>query len=234
MGKHQPAGPPDIEASLPSVQQLVTGLTGTLLEGGPVLYRAAYSPEGVVPNRILRPYRFGPPKSVIAADGTMPFQWLYLAPEVETTVWEAQFARNDARRPGTFYLSSDAEKVGLIATITFPRVLRFWDLRAPVSSLLGIYDRLSSPDHEWCQWFGVRLHEAIRLVEPEQRPDGVLYPSRRYQGRDALILSFEALAPMRQDITYTTTRFVEHMSYAQLRGSPLRSEAPEFTVGATD
>ncbi|WP_186033984.1 RES family NAD+ phosphorylase [Burkholderia gladioli] len=228
MDKHKPVGPPrDIEASLPAAQQLFTGLRGTLREGGPVLYRAAYSPEGIVPDRIRNPYRFGPPKPLIAAGGTMPFQWLYLAPEVDTTIWEAQFARNDLRQPGTFYLDPGAEQVGLIATITFPRVLRFWDLRAPASSLLGIYDQLSSPDHEWCQWFGVRLHDAMQLVEPADRPDGVLYPSRRYRGQDAMILSFDALEPMRPEITFTATRFVEHASHARLQGDALRSEPPE-------
>lgn len=231
MGNNTPVGPPqDIEASLPAAQQLVTGLRGTLCEWGPVLYRAAYTPDNIMPERIARPYRFGPPTALTAADGTLPFQWLYVAPEVDTTVWEAQFAQNDRRQPGTFYINRGAEEVGLIATITFPRVLRLWDLRAPASSELGIYDALSSPDHEWCQWFGVRLHDAMQLIEPEDRPDGVLYPSRRYRGYDAMILSFEAMAPMRPEITYTTTRFVEHPSYARLRGKPLRGEPPELNA----
>ncbi|VWD54266.1 hypothetical protein BLA18110_07933 [Burkholderia lata] len=164
----------------------------------------------------------------------MPFQWLYLAPEPETTVWEARFARNDACRPGTFYLDGEAERGGLVATLTFPRPLRVWDLGAPASSLLGIYDLLSSPDHEWCQWFGVRLYQAMQQVGPEQRPDGALYPSRRYRGQGAIILSFDALAPLRAGITYTATPFVEHAMYARLQGDPLRCAPPEQAAGRAD
>lgn len=231
MGKHQLVGPPpDIAESMPAVEQIVTALDRSTRTVGPLLHRAAYSPAGILPERVWNPYRFGPPKALIAVDGSVPFGWLYLAPEPETTVWEARFACNDARRPGTFYLNGEAERVGLIATLTFPRTLRVWDLGAPASSLLGIYDQLSSPDHEWCQWFGVRLHQAMQQVDPEHRPDGALYPSRRYRGQGAIILSFEALVPLRAGITYTATPFVQHATYAELRGDPLRCEPPESTV----
>ncbi|MCR4471602.1 RES domain-containing protein [Burkholderia sp. SCN-KJ] len=235
MGKHQLVGPPpDIAESMPAVEQLVTALERSTRTVGPVLHRAAYSPAGILPERVWNPYRFGPPKALIEVDGSVPFGWLYLAPEPETTVWEARFACNDARRPGTFYLNSQAERDGLIATLTFPRKLRVWDLGAPASSLLGIYDQLSSPDHEWCQWFGVRLYQAMQQVGPAQRPDGALYPSRRYRGEGAIILSFEALAPLRAGITYTTTPFIQHATYAELQGDPLRCEPPEPTVGRAD
>ena len=234
MGKPQLViPPPDIAESMPSVDQLVAALERSTRTVGPVLHRAAYSPAGVLPDRVWNPYRFGPPKALIAADGTSSFGWLYLALEPETTVWEARFARNDCR-PGTFYLSGEAERNGLIATLTFPRALRVWDLGAPASSLLGIYDELSSPAHDWCQWFGAQLHQAMQQVAPAQRPDGAWYPSRRYPGQGAIILSFEALAPLRAGITYTTTPFVEHETYARLLADPLRGEPPESTVGRAD
>ncbi|OJA62953.1 hypothetical protein BGV68_03675 [Burkholderia ubonensis] len=235
MGKQQHVGPPpDIAESMPAVEQLVTALERSTRTVGPVLYRAAYSSAGILPDRVWKPYRFGPPKALIASDGTMPFGWLYLAPEPDTTVWEARFARNDARRPGTFYLDGEAERGGLIATLTFPRELRVWDLGAPASSLLGIYDQLSSPDHDWCQWFGAQLHLAMQQVSMEHRPDGALYPSRRYRGRGAIILSFEALVPLRAGITYTATPFVQHAAYAGLQHDPLRREPPEPTFGRAD
>lgn len=229
MEKQEHVGPPpDIAESMPAVEQLVAALERSTRTVGPELFRAAYSPAGILPDRVWKPYRFGPPDALIAKDGAVPFGWLYVAPEPETTVWEARFARNDARRPGTFYLDGEAERVGVIATLTFPRELRVWDLGAPASSLLGIYDQLSSPDYEWCQWFGWQLHLAMQQVGPEQRPDGALYPSRRYRGQGAIILAFEALASLRAGITYTATPFVQHPSYAELQGDPLRREAPEL------
>ncbi|WP_244137094.1 hypothetical protein [Burkholderia pyrrocinia] len=59
-------------------------------------------------------------------------------------------------------MAGEAERSGLIATLTFPRALRVWDRGAPASSLLGICDQLTSPDYEWIQWFGARLHQAMR------------------------------------------------------------------------
>lgn len=216
---------------MPSVEQLVDALTRSTRLVGPVFHRAATSPAGILPDRVWWPYRFGPPNALIAAIGSAPFGWLYMSLEPDTAVWEARFARNDARRPGTFYLDAEAERTGLIATLTFPRQLRVWDLGAPVSSLLGIYDQLSSPDYEWAQWFGVRLHEAMQWVAPDDRPDGALYPSRRFRGQDAVILSFEALAALRAGITYTSTPFVEHPAHEWLREHPLRWEPPERTRG---
>lgn len=235
MGKHQLVGPPpDIAESMPAVEQLVTALERSTRDVGPVLHRAAYASTGILPDRVWNPYRFGPPKTLFAVDGSAPFGWLYVAPEPETTVWEARFACNDARQPGTFYLRGEAERDGLIATLTFPRALRVWDLGAPASSLLGIYDQMSSPDHEWCQWLGVRLHQAMQQVGPEHRPDGALYPSRRYPGQGAIILSFEAIAPLRANITHTATRFVEHAAYARLQRDPLRREPPERAGSRAD
>lgn len=235
MGKHQLVGPPpDIAEAMPSVEQLVDALTRSTRVVGPVFHRAATSPAGILPDRVWWPYRFGPPNALIAALGSAPFGWLYMSLKPDTAVWEARFARNDARRPGTFYLDTEAERTGLIATLTFPRQLRVWDLGAPASSLLGIYDQLSSPDYEWAQWFGVRLHEAMQRVAPDHRPDGALYPSRRFRGQDAVILSFEALAPLRAGITYTSTPFVEHPAHEWLREHPLRREPPERTGGVEE
>ncbi len=235
MGKHKLVGPPqDIAEAIPSVEQLVDALARSTRVVGPVLHRAASSPAGILPDRVWRPYRFGPPEALIAALGSAPFGWLYMSLMPDTAVWEARFARNDARRPGTFYLDAEAERTGLIATLTFPRQLRVWDLGAPASSLLGIYDQLSAPDYDWSQWFGVRLHEAMQRVSSDQRPDGALYPSRRFRGQDAIILSFEALAPLRDGITYTSMPFAQHPAYEWLQGHPLRRDPPERTGGADE
>ncbi|RFU44558.1 RES domain-containing protein [Paraburkholderia sp. DHOC27] len=175
----------------------------------------------MVPDRVTRAYRFGPPGALIAPDGAMPFWWLYLAFDPDTTVWEARFCQNDLTRPGTFYIDQGAERDGLIATLRFPRPLRLWNLNSDASSKLGIADMLSSPDHEWCQWFGVRLHDAIGLCANASRPDGIVYPSRRHRGRAAIILSSAALESMRAEVRQEHMRFVDHDAYGRLAGDPL-------------
>ncbi|MCR4469789.1 MULTISPECIES: RES family NAD+ phosphorylase [unclassified Burkholderia] len=223
--------PAGIGELLPSTAQLIAGLSNELvvIESGAPLYRAAYSPLGIVPDRVARAYRFGPPSALVGPDGVMPFWWLYMAFEPDTTVWEARFCQNDLTRPGTFYIDRDAECHGVIATLRFPRPLRLWNLNGEASSRLGIFDMLSSPDYQWCQWFGARVHDALKMCSPASRPDGVVYPSRRYRGQAAIILSSSALESMRTDVQREHVRFVEHAAYRRLLDDPLRVPPPLAT-----
>lgn len=220
--------PKEIRDSLPTSEQLLAGLSDsfTLVEQGDVLYRAAYSKEGIVPVGVPRAYRWGPPPSLILADGTMPFWWLYLAYRPETTVWEARFCQNDVSRPGSFYVDPLAERTGLIATVAFSRPLRLWNLNGDVSSKLGIYDMLSSPDYEWCQWFGARLHATMVSLDESVRPDGFVYPSRRHRGQAAIALSSLSLGSLRAGLTHVSDRFVSHSVYQHLMADPLRVAPP--------
>ncbi|MCA8059627.1 RES domain-containing protein [Burkholderia cepacia] len=229
--QHSIEPPAGIAESLPSSGQLVAGLSDELVfvESGAPLYRAAYSQLGILPDRVTRAYRFGPPRALFGPDGAMPFWWLYLAFEPDTTVWEARFCQNDVTRPGTFYIGQDAERDGLIATLRFPRKLRLWNLNGEASSRLGVFDMLSSPDYEWCQWFGVLLNDALAKCDPASRPDGVVYPSRRHRGHGAIILSSSALESMRTGVLQTHERFIEHPVYRRLLNDALRVSPPLAT-----
>jgi hypothetical protein len=123
---------------------------------------------------------------------------------------------DDLTRPGTFYIDRTAERDGLIATLRFPRPLRLWHLNSDASSKLGIVDMLSSPDYEWCQWFGVRLHDAIGLCDDASRPDG----SCMRRGDTA---AEQRSSPRRQH-----ERFVDHDAYRGLVTHPVRP--PLFRV----
>ncbi|RAR56474.1 RES domain-containing protein [Paraburkholderia unamae] len=220
--------PGDFVAAMPSVGQIIAGLANetVLISSREPLYRAAWSPHAILPVQASRPYRFGPPDALRAADGTVPFWWLYLAPMTDTTVWEARFCLNDVTRPGTFYIDPAAERNGLIATLSFPRDLLLWNLNGEASSRLGIYDQLSSPDYDWCQEFGARVHAAMAQIDVQSRPDGFMYPSRRVRGYAAIVLSSEAVGSMRTQVTSQCEKFVDHPVYERLRDHPLRVPPP--------
>ena len=127
MQKNKLLEPPGVvDVATPTVGKIITGLANEIVQikSGEPLYRAAWSRHAVLPEKAPRPYRFGPPDSLRAADGTVPFWWLYLAQLPETTIWEARFCLNDVTRPGTYYIDPGAERDGLIATLAFPRTLR--------------------------------------------------------------------------------------------------------------
>ncbi|SAL83743.1 RES domain protein [Caballeronia terrestris] len=195
--------------------------------GDAQVFRAAYVPESVLPKHVKRAYRFGPPSELIAKDGTMPFWWLYAAHNVETCIWEAQFCKNDVRRPGTFYMDPYAVEHGIIAELRFPRPLRLWNLNGSISSRLGIFDELSSPDYEWCQWFGTYMDIAIEAVNETMRPDGFVYPSRRHRGFTAIAVSSRVLPTLRDGIVRTDMPFSKHPDFERLTYDHLKVAAPE-------
>lgn len=213
---------------LPSPEQLKDCLTNEpFAPGGEAqLYRAAYVPESVLPTSVKKTYRFGPPLELVQGDAEMPYWWLYMAPAVETAIWEAQFCRNDVTRPGTFYMDPWAVEHGIIAELRFPRGLRLWNLMGSAASRLGIYDELSSPDYAWCQWLGYHLDIAMQCVDESMRPDGFVYPSRRHRGHTAIALSSRVLSELREGVALTQTPFAEHADFMRLRGDRLRVLPP--------
>lgn len=228
MRERKPVGPPiEIARALPSVGQIIEAVSGRIRTLDQRLYRAAYAPEWVLPEQVRNAYRFGPPRALMDPNCGMPFRWWYVAMDAATAVWEAQFCQNDVTRVGTFYVSDAAINTGVVAALDFPRPLRMWDLNGEASSVLGIYDSLSSPDYEWCQWLGLRLHEAMTSVDGAERPDGVLYPSRRHRGHAAIILPFEVLDGLRTSIISTTEPFVNTEIFQRLFADALRVDPPE-------
>jgi hypothetical protein len=221
--------PAHLRGSFPPTELLLAGLAGSLANDGTSIQmaRAAYVPEAILPQRVRRAYRFGPPPELIATDGSMPFSWLYVAELAETAVWEAQFCKNDVTRPGTFFFDELAVQQGVIAQLSFPRRLRLWDLSGSICSRLGIYDQLSSPDYEWCQWFGYLIDQAILIAEPAQRPDGFVYPSRRHRNHTAVAISRRSVEELRAGTTWTTVPFSKSAEYAQLSLDSLLVPPPQ-------
>ncbi|MGF6603104.1 hypothetical protein P3T23_007857 [Paraburkholderia sp. GAS448] len=115
---------------------------------------------------------------------------------------------------------------GVIAELRFPRPLRLWNLNGSVASRLGIYDNLSSPDYEWCQWFGYYVDVAMQSVEETVRPDGFIYPSRRHRGHTAVVLSSRVLPALRDGVTRSETPFAQHPDFERLVKDRLRVAPP--------
>lgn len=157
------------------------------------LTRAAWNSASVLPARVERTYRFGPPAALRGADGSFPFHWIYAANDVYTAAWEAGLCLNDAEQPGTFYIERGA-RTALIATLAFNTPLKLVDLNGLVSSKLGIFDEISSCDHEWCQWFGAMVDQVI--AGRDARVHGMLYPSRKHRGHDAIAISSRSLGQL--------------------------------------
>ncbi|CAE6844184.1 hypothetical protein R69658_06863 [Paraburkholderia aspalathi] len=226
--------PSYLRERLPSPVQLKECLTNEpfAVGGEAQLFRAAYLPESVLPTSVARTYRFGPPPELYAGGIEMPFWWLYMAHMAETTIWEAQFCRNDVTRPGTFYMDPFAVQHGVIAELSFPRPLRLWNLNGSVASRLGIYDDLSSPDYDWCQWFGYYMDVAMQSVDQTMRPDGFVYPSRRHRGHTALAISSRVLPELRDGIVRTETPFARHPDFARLHDDRLRVQPPAGEAAA--
>lgn len=212
----------------PSLESLVTCLSSnpSAVDGDACLFRAAYLPESVLPQSVKRAYRFGPPDDLIAADGSMPYWWLYAAHEAETAIWESQFCKNDITRPGTFYFDEFATQHGVIAELRFPRPLRLWNINGSVASRLGIYDDLSSPDWEWSQWFGYLIDRGVLSVDATTRPDGFVYPSRRHRGHTAVAISSHALPELRDGVVRIEIPFSEHPEYMKMCDDQLRVPPP--------
>ena len=218
--------PPDLRGTFPPLDRLIECFATATTEVTGPLFRAAYVSESVLPTKIRKVYRFGPPEALLLPDGQKPFWWLYAAPLAETAIWEARFCLNDVTQAGTYYFDESAVKQGIVAELRFPRTLRLWDLNGSAASRLGIYDQLSSPDYEWCQWFGHYMDLAILATDEAIRPDGFVYPSRRHRGHAAIAISSRALLALRDGVIRTDTPFAEHADYGRMLRDKLRIGQP--------
>lgn len=151
--------------------------------------------------------------------GEFPFHWIYLARDLLTAVWEARLCTNDVSEPGQFFYARDAESA-LIAHIEFERDLRFLDLTGDAASMLGIYESLSSPDHEWCQWLGCALD---RLISRHPEIDGVRYMSRKHLGHYAYAISSRPMTKFEGLRHVSIERFGDTQAFSRLQSHPLLS-----------
>ena len=217
--------PPDYYQLADQVIEHLGALNPTLIEARAPLVRAAWNLPSVLPERVTRCYRFGPPEALLGPRGGMPFWWLYLAEQPMTAIFEAGFCAQDARHQGRFYIVPAAEGAGLIATVSFARPLRLSDLTGSLGSQLSLYDRISSPDHAWCQWFGAHL-DRLLFSRPGARFDGLRYPSRKHRNAAAIALSSRLLGRLRRGARTSVVQFSETPEHRELKASPWLIRAP--------
>jgi len=113
-GPDQP--PPHLIARVPSIKALHAALrhSAASLAAHTAVYRTAGDPKYLLPETFHNAYRFGPPRELRLPHGALPYAWFYVALDVQTAIWEGRFARNDATRPGQFYLDPSAVKTGVV------------------------------------------------------------------------------------------------------------------------
>ena len=201
-----PFPPPDIARRLPDPALLHDTLLThvTCLDAGAPLVRAAWNEASILPPRVGRTYRFGPSEALRDDGGAYPFHWIYAAGDAITPVWEAGLCLNDSEQPGTFYIERGARSA-LIATLRFGVPLRLVNLNGLASSKLGIFDEISSCDHAWCQWFGCMVD---RVIEREGgRIHGMVYPSRKHRGHDAVAISSRVLPQLVAGVSTSVVKF---------------------------
>lgn len=220
--------PPDIVSALPSNQSIaiLAKTAPSIVRSRFTLARAAWNRPSVLPATVNRFYRFGPPDVIAGPAGsTLPYWWLYVADELMTGIYEAGFCGHDARKPGRFFIHDAAVKNGLLAQLKFPSPLRLLDLPRHAFTM-GIHDKLSSPDHAWCQWFAYQLQAAGLFDTPGGAFDGLLYPSRKRRGVNAIALASTYVDAARPRISSATRAFRTSKEYRQLWADPFRIDAP--------
>ncbi len=220
-GAALPAGislPPD------NVLELLLARTPWVVPGGTLLYRAVRDAAFVIPARVRHTHRFGPPEALFARDGTAPFFWLYLAENPITAVFEGRFIGYSPLHPGRFHVVPGARTEGKIATIAVPGPLQLLDLTGRTAALSGLFDVLSSPGYETCQWLGAAL-DRIAFADRTDF-DGFVYPSRRHRGANAIALSSRRLKRALLSANVTMREFRGSKVYRELMGDPLRVPAP--------
>jgi len=111
--------------------------------------------------------------------------------------------------------------------IRFFRSLHLWNLGADHSSRLGCHEAISTCDHEACQWFGLRLRDAMCMVDPRNRPDGFVYPSHRVKGFLALALVDWAASALFSKAHVDLYKYVETDVYQYLKRDPMCTAAPD-------
>lgn len=209
--------PPGLAGSLPQLEilKLLKRRPAYLVPAHSRIYRAAWNSAAVLPLEAKSFYRFGPPPPAGVHGVPIPFWWLYVAERPMTCVFEAGFCGHDARRAGRFFIEPDAVAVGLIATMAFPVDCRLLDLTGQAIIAMGLHDRISDPDHEWCQYFAARLHSA-GLFSGKDAYDGILYPSRKNRAEMAIAVTSKFIDLHRKAIRPTLERFEDTPEYQAL------------------
>lgn len=209
--------PPHIAVRLPPTHLLEQVLLNHVIEipAGLRIVRAAWNEASVWPGKVNRTYRYGPDKSLMTEDG-FPFHWIYAAEETITAVWEAQLCTNPVTFPGRFTVEENAQSA-LIATLSFERSLRLFDLSGLAASRLGIYDQLRSPDYEWCQWFGVQVD---KIISESEAAHGFVYPSRKHPGAPAYAISSRFHKELARGLVRNVEEFGETEEYFDLLDDP--------------
>ncbi|WP_193727192.1 RES family NAD+ phosphorylase [Burkholderia sp. BE17] len=221
-----------MKGKIPSVAALTTALESTVVHQpvGTLYCRAAWGQEYLLPHALTKAHRFGPPRALRVPNGALPFGWLYLAHDMATAIWESQFAKSDAMAAGGFFLDPVAVERGVLGRFTLTRELALWDLSGEACSKLGIFDTISSRDHEACHWIGYNLRQAMLQCEAKRMPDGFLYPSRRMRGRLAMAIRSDLLDELRQGAVLESQPFKDSSEYALLQSDSLRADVPDPTV----
>ncbi|MFD1559591.1 RES domain-containing protein [Paraburkholderia silviterrae] len=222
--------PRELEGLVPTAGQILKALgeQNYTYEADRIFVRAVDDPRYVGTASPFRAHRFGPPIELVGDDGKLPFTWVYLGMDSLVAAWESQLVLNNRGAGNGFHITRNAEEVGVLASIQFPRPLVLWNLGEDHSSRLGFQDAISERDHEACQWFGLRMREAMLLMPEGQRPDGFVYPSHRVKGYPALALADWAAAELFADAKITIEQFVDSVIYARFRDDPMRTPPPEL------
>lgn len=213
--KKADGAPQYIAKTLPSEARIWQALKGNIFElkAGTVIVRAAWNKKSVWPWQVERTYRFGPPNSLTVSGSGFPFHWIYFGENAITAAWEAKLCVNDASVPGTFFFERNSSQA-LIVSTTFGRNLRLFDLTGEAVSKLGIYEELTNPDHEWCQWFGCALD---RIIVSHPGLDGIRYMSRKHPGQYAYAISSRAMNELDGVRKTSIERFKNTVEYLRLQ-----------------
>jgi hypothetical protein len=222
--------PQEMEGTVPSAEQILKALGDPTYtyESDRMFVRAVDDVRYVATASPFRAHRFGPPLELVGENGQLPFTWVYLGMDSLVASWESQLVKNN-RGPGSgFHITRKAQEAGILAAIQFARPLLLWNLGEDHSSRLGFQDAISERDHETCQWFGLRLREAMLMTRPHERPDGVVYPSHRVKGYPALALADWAAVELFESATVAYERFADSAIYQRFDADPMRTEPPEL------
>ena len=216
--------PPGITIPTDKVLKILLARPPATVSSPTLLYRAVWNEKNVWPHCVTKTHRFGPPMDTFGTDGTPPFHWMYAADHAMTAVLESRFTLASSREPNRFYIDPSARKLGRIATIDVARDLRLLDLTAETAGLAGLYDVLSSPDYQACQWIGYRLHQ-LGFFDGTNL-DGILYPSRIRRNATAIAISSTRIADVKASATVSLAMFLGSAEYRLLMKDKLRIKGP--------
>lgn len=192
------------------------------------LFRAVWNVGNIWPHSVTKTYRFGPPAESFDSGGTPPFHWMYAADNAMTAVLEARFTRVSMEDPNLFYIEPDAAKIALVAALNIGRDLQLLDLTGNTGALTSLYDVISSPDYQACNWLGLRLHDMG--ITAEGPLDGILYPSRIRRVATAIAISSTRIADLESQSTDSVVNFKDTAEYQALMADKLRTKAPPPTT----